>query len=59
MGHCAAGKLAGRDYLDAFVAQEQLVVWLNQQGHEIVAIYPVGGLAVEDHPLALIEVPGA
>ena len=48
----------GRDYLDAFVAQEQLVVWLNQQGHEIVAIYPVEGSLWEDHPLALLEVPG-
>jgi Ca-activated chloride channel family protein len=48
----------GRDYLDAFVAQEQLVVWLNQQGHEIVAIYPVEGSLWEDHPLALVEIPG-
>jgi Ca-activated chloride channel family protein len=48
----------GRDYLDAFVAQEQLVVWLNQQGHDIVAIYPVEGSLWEDHPLALLEVPG-
>lgn len=48
----------GRDYLDAFVAQEQLVVWLNQQGHDIVAIYPVEGSLWEDHPLALVEVPG-
>ncbi len=48
----------GRDYLDAFVAQEQLVVWLNQQGHEIVAVYPSEGSLWEDHPLALLEVPG-
>jgi len=48
----------GRDYLDAFVAQEQLVVWLNQQGHEIVAIYPSEGSLWEDHPLALVEIPG-
>ncbi len=47
----------GREYLDAFVAQEQLVVWLNQQGHDIVAIYPVEGSLWEDHPLALVEVP--
>jgi len=46
----------GRDYLDAFVAQEQLVVWLNRQGHDIVAIYPVEGSLWEDHPLALLEV---
>ena len=48
----------GRDYLDAFVAQEQLVVWLNRQGHDIVAIYPVEGSLWEDHPLALLEVSG-
>jgi Ca-activated chloride channel family protein len=48
----------GREYLDAFVAQEQLVVWLNQQGHEIIAIYPVEGSLWEDHPLALLEIEG-
>lgn len=46
----------GREYLDAFVAQEQLVVWLNQRGHDIVAIYPVEGSLWEDHPLALVEI---
>ncbi|MBN1314125.1 MAG: substrate-binding domain-containing protein [Anaerolineales bacterium] len=46
----------GRDYLDAFVCQEQLVVWLNRQGRDIVAIYPVEGSLWEDHPLALLEV---
>ena len=46
----------GRDYLDAFVAQEQLVVWLNQRGHDIVAIYPQEGSLWEDHPLGLLEV---
>jgi Ca-activated chloride channel family protein len=46
----------GRDYLDAFVCQEQLVVWLNQQGKDVVAIYPVEGSLWEDHPLALLEV---
>lgn len=46
----------GRDYLDAFVAQEQIVIWLNQQGHDMVAIYPVEGSLWEDHPLALLEV---
>ncbi len=35
-----------------------MVVWLNQQGHEIVAIYPAEGSLWEDHPLALLEVPG-
>lgn len=48
----------GREYLDAFVAQEQLVVWLNQQGHEIIAIYPIEGSLWEDHPLALLEIEG-
>ncbi len=48
----------GREYLDAFVTQEQLVVWLNQQGHDIVAIYPAEGALWEDHPLALLEVAG-
>lgn len=47
----------GRDYVDAFVAQEQLVVWLNEQGHDLVAIYPVEGSLWEDHPLALLELP--
>jgi Ca-activated chloride channel family protein len=45
----------GRNYLDAFVVQEQLVVWLNRQGHDIVAIYPREGSLWEDHPLALLE----
>ena len=48
----------GRDYLDAFVIQEQLVVWLNRQGHNIVAIYPQEGSLWEDHPLALLETAG-
>ena len=48
----------GRAYLDAFVCQEQLVVYLNQnQGDRIVAIYPKEGSLWEDHPLALLETP--
>jgi Ca-activated chloride channel family protein len=47
----------GRDYLDAFVCQEQLVVWANQQGADLVAIYPVEGSLWEDHPLVLLETP--
>jgi Ca-activated chloride channel family protein len=47
----------GRDYLDAFVSQEQLVIWANQQGADLVAIYPVEGSLWEDHPLVLIERP--
>ena len=48
----------GRSYLDAFVCQEQLVVYLNQnQRDRVVAIYPKEGALWEDHPLALLEMP--
>ena len=47
----------GPDYLDAFVSQEQLVIWANQQGADLVAIYPVEGSLWEDHPLVLLETP--
>jgi Ca-activated chloride channel family protein len=47
----------GRNYLDAFVCQEQLVIWANQQGADLVAIYPVEGSLWEDHPLVLLETP--
>lgn len=48
----------GRSYLDAFVCQEQLVVYLNQnQRDRIVAVYPKEGSLWEDHPLALLEMP--
>ncbi len=47
----------GRDYLDAFVGQEQLVVWANQNGADLVAIYPREGALWEDHPLVLLETP--
>jgi Ca-activated chloride channel family protein len=48
----------GRSYLDAFVCQEQLVVYLNQnQDDRIVAIYPKEGSLWEDHPLVLLETP--
>jgi Ca-activated chloride channel family protein len=50
----------GPDYLDAFVVQEQLVVWYNRQssgGPRLVAIYPAEGTLWEDHPLALLETP--
>jgi Ca-activated chloride channel family protein len=47
----------GRDYLDAFVSQEQLVIWANQQGADLVAVYPVEGSLWEDHPLVLLETP--
>jgi Ca-activated chloride channel family protein len=56
----------GRAYLDAFVCQEQLVVYYNthtaagqgDRGGRLVAIYPVEGTLWEDHPLALLEVGG-
>jgi Ca-activated chloride channel family protein len=46
----------GRSYLDAFVCQEQLVVYFNQRSDDkLVAIYPKEGSLWEDHPLALLE----
>jgi Ca-activated chloride channel family protein len=50
----------GQSYLDAFVCQEQLVVYFNEQGtgQRLVAIYPVEGSLWEDHPLALLETEG-
>jgi Ca-activated chloride channel family protein len=47
----------GRDFLDAFVAQEQVVVGWNQAraGERLVAIYPAEGSLWADHPLALLE----
>jgi Ca-activated chloride channel family protein len=45
--------------LDAFVAQEQLVIYFNQnaQGEKLVAIYPKEGTFWMDHPLVLLEGP--
>ena len=49
----------GRDYLDAFVASEQIVINTNQKpGVDLVAIYPREGSLWQDHPLALLEMPG-
>jgi Ca-activated chloride channel family protein len=47
----------GRAYLDAFVVQEQLVLYHNMdaQSERLVAIYPVEGTLWEDHPIALLE----
>ena len=47
----------GRDFLDAFVAQEALVVNYNRQGpaEPLVALYPAEGTLWADHPLALLE----
>jgi len=50
----------GPTYLDAFVCQEQLVIYFNSQAGapgRLVAIYPVEGSLWEDHPLALLEMP--
>lgn len=48
----------GRDYLDAFVIQEQLVLRYNlAHPQSLVAIYPVEGSMWADHPLALLENP--
>ena len=48
----------GRSYLDAFICQEQLVVYFNQRASDkLVAIYPREGTLWEDHPLALLELP--
>jgi Ca-activated chloride channel family protein len=46
----------GRGFLDAFVAQEQVVVGWNrsQAGARLVAIYPAEGTLWADHPLALL-----
>jgi Ca-activated chloride channel family protein len=49
----------GQASLDAFVVQEQMVVYYNthrSSGQErLVAIYPSEGVLWEDHPLALLE----
>lgn len=48
----------GRDFLDALVVQEALVVQHNQAGGQpLVAIYPREGTLWEDHPLALLDDP--
>jgi Ca-activated chloride channel family protein len=53
----------GRDFLDAFVTQEHVVIAWNQHqaqnvGEELVAIYPAEGTLWADHPLALLELGG-
>jgi len=47
----------GRGFLDAFVAQERVVIeWNRKQPNEqLVAIYPAEGALWTDHPLALLE----
>lgn len=50
-------KSDGTSLLDAFVAQEQIVLRWNSEnpGQKLVAIYPVEGTLWADHPLALLE----
>ncbi|MFN2204205.1 MAG: VWA domain-containing protein [Caldilineaceae bacterium] len=47
----------GRDFLDAFVGQESVVIdWNSSNPDErLVAIYPAEGSLWTDHPLALLE----
>lgn len=48
----------GRDYLDAFVVQEQLLIQFNLKSKDkLVAIYPVEGAMWADHPLVFLERP--
>lgn len=51
----------GRTFLDAFVVQEQMVVYFNtyrRDQERLVALYPAEGALWEDHPLALLETDG-
>ena len=47
----------GRNFLDAFVAQERTVIDWNRRypDNKLVAIYPAEGTLWTDHPLALLE----
>jgi Ca-activated chloride channel family protein len=47
----------GRNFLDAFVAQERVVIDWNSRNPDnpLVAIYPAEGTLWTDHPLALLE----
>jgi Ca-activated chloride channel family protein len=47
----------GRNFLDAFVGQEQVVIEWNGEHPDdpLVAIYPAEGTLWTDHPLALLE----
>lgn len=47
----------GRNFLDAFVAQERVVIDWNSRNPNapLVAIYPAEGTLWTDHPLALLE----
>jgi Ca-activated chloride channel family protein len=47
----------GRGFLDAFVAQERVVLEWNRthDGERLVALYPAEGTLWTDHPMALLE----
>ncbi len=47
----------GRNFLDAFVAQERVVIDWNRadRGDRLVAIYPAEGTLWTDHPMALLN----
>ncbi len=47
----------GRNFLDAFVGQERVVIEWNRThpGERLIAIYPAEGTLWTDHPLALLE----
>jgi Ca-activated chloride channel family protein len=48
----------GPSYLDAFVVQEQLVIYFNARSDQkLVAVYPLEGTLWEDHPIAFLERP--
>lgn len=51
----------GRNFLDAFVAQEQTVIAWNERhsdAERLIALYPKEGTLWTDHPLALLELGG-
>ncbi len=48
----------GRNYLDAFVVSERMVIYFNSKSSQkLVAVYPAEGTLWQDHPLALLEQP--
>ncbi len=59
LGIIERAKAEGRNFLDAFVLPEQLVVQFNQgkPPERLVAIYPREGTLWLDHPLVLLERP--
>lgn len=51
----------GRDFLDAFVTQEHVVISWNQAhpGDRLIALYPAEGTLWADHPLTLLDLGAA